>query len=110
MIYVFSSPTAPRMNEFKFLKDEYALGENASAVCIALSGRQPFHFRWLKDGNLLTAQSGRVSVTSIALVSTLEVQEARLVDHANYTCEVSNSQGRASHSASLRITGKFDLT
>ena len=104
--------SAPRMTEFTFLKDEYALGENASAVCIAISGRQPFRFRWLKDGNLLrpSGSSQRVSLATIALVSTLEIQDVRLEDHANYSCEVANTFGKVSHTAPLRVIGMSSWT
>lgn len=95
---------APEILPFHFEK-KLQQGTRAGVACIVSTGDPPITFTWQKDGrdikgseDISTSKMGDYS--NALLINNLTAQHSGV-----YTCTAANSWAKATHSASLDVTG-----
>lgn len=89
------------MQPFQF-PDQVEIGKTASVMCAVVSGKQPFDFKWFKDGKVLDNKI----INTQRKISNLVIDPVEKSSGGNYTCIVSNAAGKGSFSATLTIRGR----
>lgn len=92
------------MQPFQF-PDQVEIGQTTSTMCAVVSGKPPFVFKWYKDGSLLEGDG----INTQRKISNLIIDPVHKSSRGNYTCIVSNADGKGSYSAFLRIKGKVSF-
>jgi len=91
----------PKINPFFFSKN-LKVNEKASVFCSVSTGSPPFTFQWLKNGlSLLNLNAPRIHLQPD--FSVLSIDSISANDVGNYTCIISNHDGKDSHTASLIV-------
>ncbi|EEC17786.1 titin, putative [Ixodes scapularis] len=98
----------PDIQPFSFSKN-IALGQKASVACVVIGGSEPFHFEWTHNGKMIVNKASKYVRENMENIATLTIQKVSAEDVGNYTCAVSNSFGKDSHSASLVVEGRPDV-
>lgn len=80
------------------------MGESVGVMCMIMNGQPPFKFEWQKDGRYLK-DSSKINILEKA--SSLSIDPVLKSSAGNYTCSVTNSFGRNSFSAILRVKGAY---
>lgn len=80
------------------------IGKTVGVMCTVMDGQPPFKFLWEKDGSVL---KNGVNINILEKVSSLSVDPVVKTSSGNYTCIVSNSFGRSSYSAFLKVKGEL---
>lgn len=99
------SVAVPRIIEFQF-PPHVAINGKTVVSCSVESGSPPFHFEWLKDG-LPLDKSGRISIGTADEISSVTFRQLDRQDVGNYTCVVSNREGKDAHTARLVMNCKL---
>lgn len=68
-----------------------------------MSGKPPFTFKWYKNGKILNSET---IINTQKKVSNLIIDPVDKTSAGNYTCAVSNSDGKDSYSDILTVRGK----
>ncbi|XP_070397130.1 cell adhesion molecule Dscam1-like isoform X9 [Dermacentor albipictus] len=88
---------------FSFSKN-VALGQKQMLTCVVSSGAGPFRFAWTHGDEPVTAGDSRRQAKVLAEnVAALSIEAVGAEDLGNYTCTVSNAEGRGSYTASLVV-------
>ena len=74
--------------------------------CSVESGTPPFRFQWLKDDSPLS-ETEVLSIRTADDISSLTFRQLSRQDVANYTCLVSNREGKYAHTARLAMKRKL---
>ncbi|KAG0436162.1 hypothetical protein HPB47_018104, partial [Ixodes persulcatus] len=98
----------PDIQPFSFSKN-IALGQKASVACVVIGGSEPFHFEWTHNGKTIVNKASKYVRENMENIATVTIQKVSAEDVGNYTCTVSNSFGKDSHSASLVVEGRPDV-
>ncbi|UYV62086.1 hypothetical protein LAZ67_1007775 [Cordylochernes scorpioides] len=96
-----SVPGAPKIQPFA-IPNDLKLGDKISLTCSAIKGQPPFSIKWYKDGQSIDAKSS-VKISNTDQQSNLNFDPVDASSGGNYTCEMTNKQGRDSYTASLNI-------
>nr|XP_042909624.1 fibroblast growth factor receptor 4-like [Parasteatoda tepidariorum] len=93
----------PEIQKFSF-QDNVNKGKVVSVMCLAVSNTKPLTFSWFKNGKLLKNEDGnRLRIEHSTEFSVLILDTVDQDSEGNYTCAVSNRDGKAKHSAYLRV-------
>ena len=95
------SSDAPVLERFSFSSNT-RLGSKASVVCAVTSGSEPLTFQWLKDQRPIQSSSD-VEIGRTKFSSTLSLSPVSSSHAGNWTCQVKNEAGVASHTSSLDV-------
>ncbi|EEC17788.1 cell adhesion molecule, putative [Ixodes scapularis] len=98
----------PDIQPFSFSKN-IALGQKASVACVVIGGSEPFRFEWTHNGKKIVNKASKYVRENIENMATVIIQKVSAEDVGNYTCTVSNSFGKDSHSAPLVVEGGPDI-
>lgn len=96
---------APSITPFAF-NETVQENQRVSVLCTISSGDLPVNISWLKDGQLLTqalATSKRIIIKPDSDQSLLKLNQVRLDQAGNYTCQARNRAGWSSHTAQLVV-------
>ncbi|XP_035230448.1 Down syndrome cell adhesion molecule-like protein Dscam2 [Stegodyphus dumicola] len=93
---------APKIQKFQF-PTKLEVNEKTSVTCMLRRGQPPYVFRWFKDGKEIE-NGGEITIQTSKFLSTLLVNPVTHAAAGNYTCVVSNSEGKDSYSSSLTVT------
>ncbi|KAG0439399.1 hypothetical protein HPB47_016663, partial [Ixodes persulcatus] len=81
----------------------------ASVACVVIGGMGPFGFGWTHNGKQIVSEASRYVKENTENIATVTIEKVNAEDVGNYTCTVSNSFGRDSHSAALIVEGRPDI-
>ena len=95
------SSDAPVLERFSF-SSNIRLGSRASVTCLVTSGSEPLTFQWLKDQKPVQSSSD-VDVVKTRYSSILSLSPVSSNHAGNWTCQVKNEAGVASHTSSLDV-------
>lgn len=93
----------PVIQPFSF-PENVKLGQTVGVMCTVMHGQAPFKFVWQKNGNVI---KDRVNINTMEKVSSLSIDPVAKTSSGNYTCIATNSFGRSSFSAFLRVKGNI---
>ncbi|GFS52415.1 titin [Trichonephila inaurata madagascariensis] len=91
----------PQIQPFSF-PNRFSEGSSAKALCNIVHGKRPIEFHWLKNGKSLKGTKNMEILTQNDY-SMLTISDVKSKDAGNYTCNVKNSVGIASHTAYLIV-------
>ncbi|GFT72647.1 titin [Nephila pilipes] len=92
---------SPKIQPFS-VSDVLNEGESAKLGCVLSKGDGPFTFKWYRDNKEIKNDS-QVEINNFKDVSFLIVSKVTAYSSGNYTCQVQNSAGKDSYSASLVV-------
>lgn len=82
------------------------MGKTISVICTVMSGKSPFTFKWYKNGKILNSET---IINTQKKVSYLVIDPVEKSSAGNYTCVVSNADGKDSYSDILTVKGEIVL-
>jgi len=90
------SPFAP-----KFVIEQNELFQ---LTCSIVQGSKPISFQWFKDGSKLATGSD-YSIDTKPVSSVLSFEAIKTKNSGNFTCQISNSEGRSQTSTFISVQG-----
>ncbi len=95
------------MVPFSFGADAANEGSFAQITCVVSEGDEPLTISWSFHGHNLTTDFGIMTQNMGTRVSSLMISSVGHKHMGQYTCTASNSAGKASYSANLRVNGRL---
>ncbi|GIY67333.1 titin [Caerostris darwini] len=92
----------PKIQTFSF-PENVIEGNMVSVTCIAATKTKPISFEWLKNSKEIIESDKNIRITSANDVSVLIVDPVTLEHSGNYTCSATNSVGKDTFTAALRV-------
>lgn len=86
--------------------EQIEMGKTISVICTVMSGKSPFTFKWYKNGKILNSET---IINTQKKVSYLVIDPVEKSSAGNYTCVVSNADGKDSYSDILTVKGEIVL-
>lgn len=99
--------TPPKITTFVH-QQNLPTGSSFLLTCSVYQGSSPLLFKWLKNG-LEFSSSSRLSIETKNQFSFFNIPEVKPSDGGNYSCSVSNSNGRDSQWAFLSVKGQYSF-
>lgn len=95
----------PKISPFDFGEVPANFEDSSSVTCLVLSGDLPVDIQWLFNDYPINSYSG-ITIGKMGKKGSVLMIESVNGRHAgNYTCQVSNSAGSETHSATLVVNG-----
>lgn len=95
----------PVISPFSFGEKAISSGQSTSVQCVMTEGDTPVNFLWAHNGEYIHSNDA-VSIGKFGKkISVLAIDSVRAEDFGNYTCQVQNSAGIATHTAQLLVNG-----
>lgn len=102
----------PEVEPFSITDNTLNEGGSTKILCTASSGDLPMRFVWTKNGRMVNTTNGNnFKIRQLdEMTSIFSLTRVSLEDTGNYSCVAQNEAGSASHTASLKVTGKKNTT
>ena len=97
----------PKIMPFTFGSDTMKEGSFAQLSCVVTEGDEPLTISWSFHGHNLTKDLGIVTTNIGTRTSLLMINSVGHRHMGQYTCTAFNTAGTSSHSAELKVNGKF---
>ena len=102
---IFTEP--PHIVPFSFGDKSINQGRTAQLMCAVDTGDRPLSITWSLKGDIINSDRTLTTTmigqqTSILMISSVDYQHS-----GTYTCRAKNPAGVATHSAELKVNGKF---
>ncbi|GBM75398.1 Hemicentin-1 [Araneus ventricosus] len=98
---IVSVSASPKIQPFN-LASHFRTGEKVTLFCAIKSGTPPFTFAWMKNSQILNADSS-VEIHQLKDFSSLVFPSLTLDSRGNYTCKASNAFGTDFHTEFLNV-------
>jgi len=98
---------APEIVPFSFGADVVNHREFAQLTCVVRKGDEPLSITWSLKGDDISSDPIMSTNVLGSRVSMLTITSVEYRHSGEYTCRAENPAGIATHSAELRVNGKF---
>lgn len=82
--------------------NELVTGAKVKLMCSVSKGSHPFQFRWMLNG-IVVREDEDLFLQQLDDANILNIRQLQAKHNGNYTCQVTNQFGSASHTASLYV-------
>ncbi|XP_071041050.1 cell adhesion molecule Dscam2-like [Parasteatoda tepidariorum] len=96
-----STNGTPQIQPFNF-PEALSVSQKTSVLCTVNKGIHPLYFRWLKDGKELMSKDN-IDINHIKDISALTINPVFQNSTGNYTCVVTNNEGKDEYTALLVV-------
>ena len=104
-IIVFAEP--PEIVPFSFGSDVVNQGNSATLTCSIQRGDAPISITWSLKGDIVSSDPTMTTTMIGDKMSILYIGEVGYRHSGMYTCRAQNGAGTVSHSAELKVNGKY---